>query len=58
MARFNFDRYRQSTHIDKQLFLVLLYQQRVDCNRLSGIVGDQFNAILSAVGMTFHKLLR
>jgi IS5 family transposase len=27
-------------------------------NRLSGVEGDRFNAILSAVGMNFHKLLR
>jgi len=27
-------------------------------NRLSGVEGDRFNAILSAVGMNCHKLLR
>ena len=27
-------------------------------NRLHGVVGDRFNAILSAVGMNFHKLLQ
>jgi hypothetical protein len=30
----------------------------MDRNRLYGVVGDRFNAILSAVGMDFHKLLR
>jgi hypothetical protein len=30
----------------------------MDRNRLHGVVGDRFNAILSAVGMNFHKLLR
>jgi IS5 family transposase len=33
-------------------------EHRMDRNRLHGVVGDQFNAILSAVGMNFHKLLR
>jgi IS5 family transposase len=33
-------------------------EHRMDRNRLSGIEGDRFNAILSAVGMNFHKLLR
>jgi len=33
-------------------------EHRMDRNRLSGVSGDQFNAILSAVGMNFHKLLR
>ena len=31
---------------------------RMERNRLSGVEGDRFNAILSAVGMNFHKLLR
>jgi IS5 family transposase len=30
----------------------------MDRNRLNGVGGDRFNAILSAVGMNFHKLLR
>ena len=30
----------------------------MDRNRLHGVVGDQLNAILSTVGMNFHKLLR
>jgi transposase, IS5 family len=33
-------------------------EHRMDRNRLSGVLGDQLNAILSAVGMNFHKLLR
>jgi IS5 family transposase len=33
-------------------------EHRMDRNRLSGAEGDRFNAILSAVGMNFHKLLR
>jgi IS5 family transposase len=33
-------------------------EHRMDRNRLSGFEGDRFNAILSAVGMNFHKLLR
>jgi len=33
-------------------------EHRMDRNRLSGVEGDRFNAILSAVGMNFHKLLR
>jgi len=33
-------------------------EHRMDRNRLHGVVGDRFNAILSAVGMDFHKLLR
>jgi hypothetical protein len=33
-------------------------EHRMDRNRLSGTVGDQINAILSTVGMNFHKLLR
>jgi hypothetical protein len=30
----------------------------LDRNRLKGVVGDQINAILSAAGMNFKKLLR
>jgi IS5 family transposase len=33
-------------------------EHRMERNRLHGVVGDRFNAILSAVGMNFHKLLR
>jgi IS5 family transposase len=33
-------------------------EHRMDRNRLNGVEGDRFNAILSAVGMNFHKLLR
>jgi IS5 family transposase len=33
-------------------------EHRMDRNRLSGTIGDQLNAILCAVGMNFHKLLR
>ena len=33
-------------------------EYRMDRNRLSEVEGDRFNAILSAVGMNFHKLLR
>lgn len=33
-------------------------EHRMDRNRLKGIDGDQINAILSAAGMNFHKLLR
>jgi IS5 family transposase len=33
-------------------------KHRMDRNCLSGVVGGQLNAILSAVGMNFHKLLR
>ena len=33
-------------------------EHRMERNRLAGIDGDRFNAILSAVGMNFHKLLR
>ena len=33
-------------------------EHRMDRNRLGGVEGDRFNAILSAVGMNFHKLLR
>jgi IS5 family transposase len=33
-------------------------EHRMDRNRLKGTFGDQINAILSAVGMNFHKLLR
>ena len=33
-------------------------EHRMDRNRLKGVEGDQFNAILSTVGMNFHKLLR
>ncbi|MFH1888297.1 MAG: hypothetical protein ABIM40_16545 [Pseudomonadota bacterium] len=30
----------------------------MDRNRLKGVEGDRINAILSAAGMNFHKLLR
>jgi len=33
-------------------------EHRMDRNRLKGIEGDRLNAILSASGMNFHKLLR
>jgi IS5 family transposase len=33
-------------------------EHRMDRNHLSGVEGDRFNAILSAVGMNFHKLLQ
>jgi transposase, IS5 family len=33
-------------------------EHRMDRNRLGGVIGDQLNAILSAVMMNFHKLLR
>ena len=33
-------------------------EHRMERNRLSGVEGDRFNAILSAVGMNLHKLLR
>ena len=33
-------------------------KHRMDRNRLKGIEGDQFNAILSAAGMNFWKLLK
>ena len=33
-------------------------KHRMDRNRLKGIQGDQVNAILSAAGMNFSKLLR
>ena len=33
-------------------------EHRMDRNRLNGVEGDRFNAILSAVGMNFDKLLR
>jgi len=33
-------------------------EHRMDRNRLKGIEGDRLNAILSAAGMNFHKLLR
>jgi len=32
-------------------------EHRMDRNRLKGIEGDRLNAILSAAGMNFHKLL-
>jgi len=31
---------------------------RMDCNRLKGKLGDKLNAILSACGFNFRKLLR
>ena len=33
-------------------------EHRMDRNRLKGKEGDRFNAILSAAGMNFHKLLK
>ena len=33
-------------------------EHRMDRNRLKGVDGDRLNAILCAVGMNFHKLLR
>jgi len=33
-------------------------EHRMDRNRLKGIEGDRLNAVLSAAGMNFHKLLR
>jgi IS5 family transposase len=33
-------------------------EHRMDRNRLKGIEGDQVNAILSAAGMNFWKLLK
>jgi len=36
----------------------LKQEHRMDRNRLKGIAGDRINAILSAAGMNFRKLLR
>jgi transposase, IS5 family len=36
----------------------LKQEHRMDRNRLKGVVGDQINAILSAAGMNFRKLMR
>ncbi len=36
----------------------LKQEHRLDRNRLKGIAGDKINAILSAVGMNFKKLLK
>ena len=36
----------------------LKQEHRMDRNRLKGVAGDKFNAILSAAGMNFSKLLR
>ena len=33
-------------------------EHRMDRNRLKGTIGDQLNAIFSAAGMNFHKLLK
>ena len=33
-------------------------EHRMDRNRLKGAIGDQLNAIFSAAGMNFHKLLK
>ncbi len=33
-------------------------EHRMDRNRLKGTIGDRINAILSAAGMNFHKLVR
>lgn len=35
----------------------LKHEHRMDRNRLKGVLGDCINAILSAAGMNFHKLL-
>jgi len=35
----------------------LKHEHRMDKNRLKGVLGDCINAILSAAGMNFHKLL-
>ena len=35
----------------------LKHEHRMDKNRLKGVLGDCMNAILSAAGMNFHKLL-
>ncbi len=37
---------------------LLKQEHRMDRNRLKGTVGDRINAILSAAGMNFHKLVR
>lgn len=36
----------------------LKQEHRMDRNRLKGIEGDRFNAILSAAGMNFRKLMK
>ena len=36
----------------------LKQEHRMDRNRLKGAVGDRINALLSAAGMNFRKLLR
>jgi IS5 family transposase len=36
----------------------LKQEHRMDRNRLKGVVGDQINAILSAAGMNFRKLMK
>ena len=36
----------------------LKQEHRMDRNRLKGVEGDRFNAILSAAGMNFRKLMR
>ncbi len=36
----------------------LKQEHRMDRNRLKGVVGDQINAVLSAAGMNFRKLMR
>ena len=36
----------------------LKQEHRLDRNRLKGVLGDQTNAVLSAAGMNFRKLLR
>jgi IS5 family transposase len=36
----------------------LKQEHRLDRNRLKGVLGDQMNAILSAAGMNFRKLLQ
>ena len=36
----------------------LKQEHRMDRNRLKGVIGDQINAILSAAGMNFRKLMK
>ena len=36
----------------------LKQEHRMDRNRLKGVIGDQINAVLSAAGMNFRKLMR
>ena len=36
----------------------LKHEHSLNSNRLKGMLGDCMNALLSAAGMNFHKLLR